>query len=167
MGTNYYVRKGIRLSKLKELKKLVNPKDIYNGNLQMALGEFEGIHIGKSSYGWQFCFDHNNWKYYDKTRESINNFIWNELCKGGSFVDEYGESITLKDFWEMVDSKKDGLTQETAYKLELEKWKEYSVNPKKFSNRYFKPYPPTDYSKEYPEIITDEGLRFSYSTDFC
>lgn len=52
MGTNYYVRKAIRPSKLEELKKLVNPEDIYNGKLNEALEEFKEIHIGKSSYGW-------------------------------------------------------------------------------------------------------------------
>lgn len=166
MGTNYYVRKGIRPSKIKELKKLVNPEDIYNGNLQEALGEFHEIHIGKSSLGWQFCFDHNNGEYYDRTRKSINNFIQHELDNGGSFVDEYGKPVTLEEFWKLVDSKKGGFTQETAYRHNLEEWKNYMPHPAFYEDRYFKPMPPTDYSKNYPETITDEGLRFASYTDF-
>lgn len=167
MGTNYYLRRNIPLPKLERLKKLVNPKDIYSSKLQEALNEFQEIHIGKSSYGWQFLFDHNNWKYYDKTKDSINQFISDELLKGGQFVNEYDEEVTLKDFWDIVESKKDGLTLKSAYEKELEEWRDYQANPTKYADRPFIPhYPRPDYI-DYPETITDEGLRFSDSTDFA
>lgn len=167
MGTNYYVQKAIRPSKIEEIKNLVTPENLYNGKLQEAINEFEEIHIGKSSCGWQFCFDHNDWKYYDKTKESINKFISDEILKGGKFIDEYGDSITLKDFWDMVESKKDGFNLKSAYEQELKEYREYQIDPDKFKDRYFKPRCPSlDYT-DYPETITNEGLRFSYSTDFC
>jgi len=52
MGTNYYIRKAIRPSKIEELKNLTTEENIYNGKLQEALSEFNEIHIGKSSCGW-------------------------------------------------------------------------------------------------------------------
>lgn len=167
MGTNYYLRKHIPLPKLERIKKLVNPTDIYDGKLQEALEEFQEIHIGKSSCGWQFLFDHNNWQYYDKTKASINQFICEEILKGGQFVNEYGEEVSLKDFWELVESKKDGLTLKTSYEKELEEWKDFQVNPIKYADRPFKPYYPQPNYINYPEIITDEGLRFSDTTDFA
>lgn len=167
MGTNYYIRKAIRPSKLKELKRLVTEDNIYNGTLQEALNEFQEIHVGKSSYGWQFCFDHNNGKYYDKSKESINRFLEDALADGGSFMNEYDELVSVKDFWEMVNSKKDGFNQKTNYQYELGQWERYQSNPEEFEGCLLKPVKPSDYSKEYPETITDEGLRFAYFTDFC
>lgn len=167
MGTNYYVRRGIRPSKIEELKKLVNQKDIYDGTLQEALDEFQEIHIGKSSMGWQFLFDHNNYKYYTTSKDDINRFIQECLDDGGTFEDEYGNSITLEDFWKMVEEKKDGFTQKTYYDYALQEYEDYLLNPDKYKDRYIKPYHPTDYSSSYPEIYGEGGLRFSYSTDFC
>lgn len=134
METNYYLRRAIHLPKLKELKELVNPEDIYNGSLQKALEEVKSIHIGKSSTNGQFCFDHNNWKYYDKTKKGIRTFLIDELLDGGKIVDEHGNFISLIRLWEIVEKSID-----VSSTLEL----------------------------QYPDMITDEGLRFAYSTNFC
>lgn len=166
MGTNYYIRKAIRPSKLEELKKLVNEKDIYDGTLQEALGEFKEIHIGKSSCGWQFCFDHNNWKYYNQDKDSINAFIQKELDAGGSFVNEYGDSITLDDFWKMVDSKKDGFNQDSYYKFAVNQYNHYQSHPEEYEGK-IKPEVPYLYPQYFTELISDDGLRFANSTDFC
>lgn len=88
MGTNYYVP----TDKCKEC------------------GRSDGdIHIGKSSYGWEFCFQANGWSYYNDIDEM------REWLKDKKIVDEYGEEISYDDFWKMVEIKQreiDPLTEE-------------------------------------------------------
>lgn len=163
MGTNYYIRKHLRPSKLKELKDLVNEESIYNGELNKALEDFKEIHIGKKSVGWRFCFDHNNWKYFNETRNSIKNFLEKEINEGGKLVDEYNVTINLKDFWDIVDNSKDGFIGESYYNYEKTRYEDYLKNPEKYKEEFFKPSKPIS----FPEIITEEGLRFCNSTDFC
>lgn len=168
MGTNYYVRKAIRPSAIKKLKDLVNERDIYDGVLQEALDEYKEIHIGKSSAGWQFCFDHNNGKYYKKTYESINSFLRNVIKEGGHLVTEYGEDVSVDDFWNMVRAKKEGFDANTYYLRESEIYKDYLRHPEKYKEVNLKPaHPFIDlYDKE--TFSQDEWhLRFSDATDFC
>lgn len=167
MSTNYYLHRHIPRKTLQKIKSLVSDEFIYNGQLQQILDDFKPIHIGKASAGWQFCFDHNDWKYYDKTKKSIRTFIINELLEGGQLVDEYGKPTTLVRLWDIVEKNKDGLNSKTNYELERKEWEEYQLNPEKFTDRYFKPHPPSTLELQYPDILTDEGLRFAYSTDFC
>jgi len=167
MGTNYYIRKAIRPSKLQELKDLVTEENIYNGKLQEALSEFNEIHIGKSSCGWQFCFNHNNWKYFGKSRKEIEDFIQSSIDEGGKFVDEYGDEITPTNFWKLVDSKKKGWDLNSYYMHEQQEYDKYLIHPELYKDEIFKPsYPYYNYWKDYPETFVD-GLRFSYNTDFC
>lgn len=75
------------------------------------------IHIGKCSCGWKFLFNHNNWKYYDYTRESIDRFL--RACE--SLEDEYGSKISVDEFWEKyVDSHISGFNGETYHLYECE-----------------------------------------------
>lgn len=165
MGTNYYLRRHIRPSKIQEIKDLVTEENIYNNKLKESLEEFKEIHIGKSSYGWQFLFNHNNRKYYQTNRDSINSFLEKEINNGGFLVDEYENSINLKDFWNLVDSKKGGFDSKSNYYYELNRWNCYKNNPDEFKNDIIKPsYPHADYLN-FPEIL-DDGLRFSFFTDF-
>lgn len=160
MGTNFYIRPKIRPSKIEQIKEAVTEENIYNGNLNTLLNDFEEIHIGKSSAGWQFLFDHNNWKYY-KDKKSLCQFIKDIIDDGGTFVDEYDEPISLNEFWDLVESKKDGFDNNSYYLYEVERYKKYKENPELFKDDYFKPHYPQGYR---PEIFVD-GLRFD--TDFC
>lgn len=166
MGTNYYIVKHIRSSKLEEIKNLVTEENIYNGKLIDALNEFKKIHLGKSSVGWQFLFDHNNREYYETNKESINDFIKTELQNGGKLIDEYGEKIPIDIFWKIVDDHKDGFDLRSNYYYELERWNEYKNNPEKFKDEYSKPHKPFPDYMNFPEVF-DDGLRFAFSTDFC
>ena len=59
----------------------------------------EGIHIGKSSFGWQFLFAYNGGAYY-KTYGELEEWLANK-----QIYDEYGKPITQKDFFNMVEQK--------------------------------------------------------------
>lgn len=98
MGTNYYA---IKIPTLKEKKHFIKLADLNKwGELRNELPQ--EIHIGKSSAGWKFCFDHNNWEYWGKTTESLKAFL--DTCV---LYDEYGRDCTHDDFWALVDRKKD------------------------------------------------------------
>jgi len=167
MSTNYYLRRKICPSKLKKIKGLVTEKNIYDGTLKEALEEFHEIHIGKSSAGWQFLFNHNEEKYYSKSYASINKFLQDAIKEGGHFVDEYGKEVSLTDFWEMVDSKKEGFDLESYYQHELKRWEEYQQNPLKFNDCFCKPSKPEGYNI-YKESFSEDNwhLRFSAFTEF-
>ena len=103
MGTNYY---GIKIPTEKDkikIKKAIDKNEW--GTVRELIPE--RIHIGKSSAGWEFCFDHNYWQYFEKDHVEIKEFI-NSL----SIFDEYGESIPHRTFWEKVVSKIGGLVSD-------------------------------------------------------
>lgn len=58
-----------------------------------------GIHLGKSSAGWQFSFQYNGGQYYKNIKEMR---AW---LKDKEIEDEYGDSVTHNVFWSMVKSK--------------------------------------------------------------
>lgn len=60
------------------------------------------IHIGKSSSGWKFLFQWNDGIYYKTPNEMM---IW---LKDKTIKDEYGELVTLDEFWFKVASKQTG-----------------------------------------------------------
>ena len=82
--------------------------------------ECSEIHLGKSSCGWQFLFNHNYWKYYDYTQESIKTFM--RSCEYS--MDEYGNKISVEEFWDLVDKKKNGLTGKTYHEKEIQSARE-------------------------------------------
>ena len=59
----------------------------------------EEIHIGKSSAGWAFTFH--------ATDEIKSAKVWKETTKEGKIFDEYGIEHSYKEFWELIESKKD------------------------------------------------------------
>lgn len=59
----------------------------------------EGIHLGKSSAGWQFLFQYNGGEYYKNVKEM------KEWLKSKQIENEYGERVSHKDFWKMVKEK--------------------------------------------------------------
>ena len=100
MGTNYYGMKIPTEKEKEEIKKAIDDNDYGLVNELIP----EKIHLGKSSAGWEFCFDHNYWKYFEKDYNEIKSFI-SELC----IIDEYGRTVTQKEFWQRVETKVDGL----------------------------------------------------------
>lgn len=168
MGTNYYLRRKIPNTKLKKVRELVTEETIYNGGLQEVLNQFKKVHIGTSYCGWQFLFNHNNGKYYQKTKDSIDSFLRKEVKKGGKLINEYGDEQDIDDFWNMVQSKKDDFTQASYYKYECERWYDYQVHPEHYEQDILKPFQPTDWSTSHPETFSEDEwhLRFSDSTEF-
>lgn len=101
------------------------------------------VHLGKRSYGWKFCWNFHNNKYYSSKEELI------QFVLSGRVVDEYGEEMDPQEFLDMAFKwgEPDGLVVDEEYfnKNERNNW---------MSN-------PSDY---YDKII--DGLRVSSSTEF-
>lgn len=96
MGTNYYA-----IPKLVKKEKEILIKAIEDENYGLAYQMIpEKIHIGKSSAGWQFIFDHQNWEHFKKEKKSVEDFLGR--CK---IIDEYGRTVTTDEFWEMIEAK--------------------------------------------------------------
>ena len=81
MGTNYYIR-------TKECK---------------HCNRYEEIHLGKSSFGWQFSFQYNGGEYYKNIKEM------EKWLKNKNIYDEYDEKVSYEYFWRLVEAKKKGL----------------------------------------------------------
>lgn len=97
MGTNYYaIPKATEESKRKIIDAAT--KEDW-GSVKSLIPE--SIHIGKSSAGWAFIFNHNNWKYFEKSEKSLADFL-----DGCLIYDEYNMSISASDFWRMVYNKR-------------------------------------------------------------
>jgi len=170
MSRNYYLRPKIDSRTLDKIKECVTEQCIYDGSLRTVLEDYNEIHLGKSSCGWQFCFDHNDWKYFEPAKQSIERFIHKTLSEGGSLVDEYGSPVSEQGFWEIVDEHKDGWNLQSFYDEQLKKWNEYLVNPEKFADHVLKPYEPKEWLiKNHPDIFSKDGhnLWFAHNTGFC
>ena len=61
----------------------------------------EEIHLGKSSVGWQFILQANGYKYYKNWKEMKGWLV------GKVIVDEYEREVSLKEFAEWVENRKD------------------------------------------------------------
>lgn len=101
MGTNYYVQKRLTEAQRADIQGIFD--SFLNGdfragrNLKDIIDDVAvEIHIGKSSRGWQFLWDHNDCKYYQPTMASIEKFV-TEQC-GGIVIDEYGDKFTWEEF---------------------------------------------------------------------
>ena len=77
MGTNYYVR---------------------DKNCPFC-GRYETIHLGKSSIGWKFLFQANNFVYYSSWSEM------KEWLKDKTIKDEYEEKVELEEFTKLIETK--------------------------------------------------------------
>lgn len=154
MGTNYYAVKKLSDDVKEKIIKSLSEDKYEEARNELDIN-YRKIHIGKSSYGWKFLFNYNHFQYYDLTRESINDFISSSDI---TLYDEYGGVISADDFWEMVESKKDGLDNRKYY--------EKSDN---VHYLLFEEMTPNDlkdkYDVEFYEFYSN-GLRFSSSTEF-
>ena len=154
MGTNYYAVKKLPNSIKGKICDLIE-NDLYEEANELFNTNYEKIHIGKQSCGWKFLFNYNHFKYYDLTKESINNFLRNDEI---IFFDEYGRVINVDNFWEMVENNKNKLDNMEYYS------KSESLPFMLFEESI--PYDLKDkYDVEGYEFYSD-GLRFSSSTNF-
>jgi hypothetical protein len=153
MGTNFYAIKQLPNSIKGKICELIET-DQYDEAKKLFDDNYEKIHIGKSSFGWKFIFDYNHFKYYDLNRKSINDF----LCRNDvKLYDEYGEQVSIDDFWRLVDSKKDGYDNISYYK-----------DSDTLPFLLFEELIPDDlkeYKVEAYEFYSDD-LRFASTTDF-
>lgn len=95
MGTNYYaIPKLTDDTKFKIIEAVI--KNQLDEVRKLCPAE---IHIGKSSAGWPFLFNHNGWEYY-KDIEELKRFIENS-----QIIDEYGH--TEHDLWSLIETKKE------------------------------------------------------------
>ena len=85
MGTNYYVN---------------TPACDHCGH------QPELIHIGKSSFGWKFCFNSQIFSHAD---------YWYTYLQNKEIVDEGCNPIDLTDFWDMAYSKRESKSQTVEY----------------------------------------------------
>lgn len=124
MGTNYYARPIKQIQAINDLKVLAefdiransstDLYDIIKEWAEMKIAQLEDIHIGKSSAGWRFLFNHNDWQYYTNINEL------KEWLKEYEIVSEYKEVISFEEFWQMVENKQ---KQESAIrKTDQPKW---------------------------------------------
>lgn len=154
MGTNYYAVKKVSNEKKKLMIELLM-EDKYDDFDELYNSELKKIHIGKSSCGWKFLFNYNHFKFYEPTKESINNFLSNEDV---TIYNEYGDKISIDKFWEMVDLKKGGIDNKEYYS-KYDKTFPYMMLEESIPIELLK------YNAECYEFYSD-GLRFSTSCDF-
>ena len=141
MGTNYYIiRKATREDK-KKFHEMIDNEQYEELQNELYLFEKQNkIHVGKSSYGWKFLFDANNFKYYDKNEKSV----WKWLKDNeNDLYNEYGKKISFDEFKKMVESKQNDMD-----------YMDYQI-------KYNEPDP---YLTIYDYYIGN--LRFSSTTDF-
>lgn len=96
MGCNYYAIPKATDDLKKKIINAVKSNDFLLAKKMIP----ETIHIGKSSGGWKFCFNHNNWEHFDKSKESLEQFLL--AC---DIHDEYDAPIPNNIFWELVKNK--------------------------------------------------------------
>lgn len=146
MGTNYYVRRRLTDDEKENLKHLLDEDKIDEVRDSLP----EEVHIGKSSMGWRFLFNHNNWEYY-KTIEDLKEFISNN-----NFYNEYGSTVDPEEFWKDVYNRERNPEMLDAKTYE-ERWNE--IHPGES-----KPF----YMLQDENIETEHfGLIFSTDTQFC
>lgn len=131
------------------------------------------VHIGRSSFGWQFIFQTNT-NYYESNKLGINRFL--KLHKD-QLYDEYGTNINIKDFWELVEKKRSGVNLRTYhdyphclkfYDFEGERISEYMIKFDKIEDRVIYDRLP-EYKSTLVRFIEKEilvdGLVF-YNSEF-
>lgn len=168
MGTNYYKVLPMSVDELDELDDVLATikSDILgygeiNWNTQERLEEISHrcIHLGKSSGGWQFLWEHHDGKYYDVTLESIKEF----LAREGEIFDEYGNEFSAKEFIEEIECKlykSEKYCNAELFHKERPNEPYYSCTPKdvEIRGKVYK-------SDKFLEFEND-GLRFSATGDF-
>lgn len=97
-------------------------------------GRFDEIHLGKSSFGWQFSFQYNGGKFYKNVPEM------KEWLKDKEIKDEYGKVVSHKEFWDMVAIKQTAQNKNhalEAIKSDKSSYYEEVIDGYSFSNVEF------------------------------
>lgn len=94
------------------------------------------IHLGKSSAGWQFSFAYNGGQFYKNIEEMV---VW---LADKEIENEYGETVSHKEFWDMVESKQKDEFKNHAHEMHKNYpehvWrKEYYIDGYSFSDCEF------------------------------
>ena len=101
----------------------------------------EPIHIGKSSYGWLFCFQSQNETWYDppivwNTYDQVKDWLYKYTVEKQDFVimNEYDEIVPYETFIKIVDDK-----QKDPHNIDNPNNFSYSknVNGYRFNDGYF------------------------------
>lgn len=108
MGTNYYAIRKADDNLKNELKVAIDQND-FEKVINLTPKK---VHLGKKSAGWVFLFNHNDWQYYGQKRDSIDGI--DSFINGSQIVDEYGYSLSLDEFWAIVNGSSD-LKKERQY----------------------------------------------------
>ncbi len=153
MGTNFYYKIPLAKREAKELQNLITENPDYNTLLEKLeeAKESHCIHLGKRSAGWQFMWDFHKGKYYDANLDSIKQFL---TTAGGYIESEYCQRIPVDTFFgeEIATS-----LYKDASHLDYAEYQKQHPEDSYYS--YFIP------SAE--EFTSDDGLRFSRTSDFC
>lgn len=96
MGTNYYA-----IPRIDDKEKIAIKQAIDANDFELARNLLPNkIHIGKSSVGWVFIFNHHDWDHFEPRQEAVKDFL--QKCQ---IIDEYGHSETFDEFWTLVEGK--------------------------------------------------------------
>ena len=168
MGNNYFKVPQLgesELNTLDNLFKICKEELISNGKLSYDTREtlettFDiRIHLGKSSHGWQFLWDHNHGLYYDLNLGSIMEF----LKTPGRIIDEENNEYTPEEFLEHIQPKLH--CHEGAHNMET-----YCAATPNDSHYYITPHTINIRGKNYNVTKYSEfevhGLRFADTTEF-
>jgi hypothetical protein len=95
MGTNYFAIPKLDKGEKATLIKAIEEDNVLEARKIMPVE----VHIGKSSMGWKFLFNHNDWDYFKDEVELIQ---WLAHC---DIRTEYGTPVEYGEFIKMVSSK--------------------------------------------------------------
>jgi hypothetical protein len=143
MGTNYYAIPQATDEDLESYIKLVKERN-FNELIKIIPQKF---HIGKSSFGWKFLFNHNNWQYFNKNLKSMKSVLRKSII-----TDEYGYEVSSEDFWKIVKSQEGGMDNKQYYE---------NLDRTTANRLYSNMMKDTNYGQEY-----HFGLFFSDCTNF-
>ena len=138
MSTNYYLKRIPTKEEIDQCHQLLDKRkidtdDLYNEGLGALCLEnvlstiTEKIHIGKYSGGWRFLF-RTNQNFYEKSIYSCLAFLTRSLESGlWRICNEYGETVSIKDFEQIVEKSLGGITIADYYKKhpEEKRWSTY------------------------------------------
>jgi len=65
---------------------------------------FDELHLGKSSGGWKFCLQANEFKYY-KNWSEMRKWLLKMTRQGAVIRNEYNEKVLFEEFVTLVESK--------------------------------------------------------------
>ncbi len=107
MGCNYYGKRRFTEGMKNKVRELIDKND-FDAVRKILPRE---IHLGKSSFGWVFIFNHHNFEYFKNYEKSFKKFI--DSC---DIKDEYGKIVSNEEFWDLVEEKRGGCNIGLDYK---------------------------------------------------